>query len=29
MRAKVKKHYVNKNGIKVTVVGYPKFGVKK
>lgn len=29
MRAKVKKQYVNKNGIKVTVVGYPKFGVKK
>lgn len=29
MRAKVKKHYENKNGIKVTVIGYPKFGVKK
>jgi len=25
LRAKVKKHYVNKNGVKVTVVGYPKF----
>ena len=29
MRAKVKKHYVNKNGIKVTVIGYPKFGAQK
>lgn len=29
MRAKVKKHYVNKNGIKVTVIGYPKFKEKK
>ncbi len=25
MRAKVKKHYINKNGIKITVIGYPKF----
>jgi hypothetical protein len=29
MRAKVKKHYVNKKGQKVTVVGYPKFKEKK
>jgi hypothetical protein len=29
MRAKVKKHYVNKNNVKVTVLGYPKFRSKK